>query len=124
MPRGYDQPLYLLPFDHRGTFETKMFGFKEPLTPAQTSEIAAVKGVIYDGFKAAIAAGVPKANAGILVDEQFGADIARDAKSAGFRLANEGRNTRDLQLWLGHKNIQHTVRYTELSPDRFRDFWR
>src|SRR5258706_2459654 len=53
MPRGYDQPLYLLPFDHRGTFETKMFGWKEPLTSAQTAEIAAVKGVIYDGVKAA-----------------------------------------------------------------------
>jgi integrase len=40
--------------------------------------------------------------------------------AAGYRLANEGRNTRDLQLWLGHKNIQHTVRYTELDGNRFR----
>ena len=84
MPRGYDQPLYILPFDHRGTFETKMFGWKEPLTPAQTAEIAAAKGVIYDGFKAALAAGVPKANAGILVDEQFGGAILRDATAHGF----------------------------------------
>jgi myo-inositol catabolism protein IolC len=84
MPRGYDQPLYILPFDHRGTFETKMFGWKEPLTPAQTAEIAAAKGVIYDGFKAALAAGVPKANAGILVDEQFGGAILRDATAQGF----------------------------------------
>ena len=60
MPRGYDQRLYILPFDHRGTFEAKMFGWKEPLTSAQTAEIAAAKGVIYDAFKAAIAAGVPK----------------------------------------------------------------
>ena len=40
--------------------------------------------------------------------------------AAGFRLANEGKNTRDLQLWLGHKNIQHTVRYTELDGNRFK----
>jgi myo-inositol catabolism protein IolC len=87
MPRGYDRPLYILPFDHRGTFETKMFGWKEPLTPAQTAEIAAAKSVIYDGFKAALAAGVPKAKAGILVDEQFGAAILRDASMQGFTTA-------------------------------------
>ena len=81
---GFDQPLYILPFDHRGTFETKMFGWKEPLTPAQTAEIAAAKGVIYDGFKAALAAGVPKAHAGILVDEQFGGAILRDATAHGY----------------------------------------
>ena len=38
--------------------------------------------------------------------------------------ANKGHDTRALQAYLGHKNIQHTVRYTELSPDRFKDFWR
>jgi integrase len=42
----------------------------------------------------------------------------------GYALANRGHDTRSLQAWLGHRNIQHTVRYTELSPDRFRDFWR
>jgi integrase len=44
--------------------------------------------------------------------------------ACGFKLANQGVDTRALQHYLGHKNIQHTVRYTELSPDRFRDFWR
>ena len=44
--------------------------------------------------------------------------------STGFKLANQGVDTRSLQHYLGHKNIQHTVRYTELSPDRFRDFWK
>jgi site-specific recombinase XerD len=39
-------------------------------------------------------------------------------------MANAGHDTRALQAWLGHKNIQHTVRYTELAPDRFKDFWR
>jgi type 1 fimbriae regulatory protein FimB/type 1 fimbriae regulatory protein FimE len=42
----------------------------------------------------------------------------------GYALANAGHDTRALQAWLGHKNIQHTVRYTEMAPDRFRDFWR
>ena len=44
--------------------------------------------------------------------------------ACGFALANKGHDTRALQAYLGHKNIQHTVRYTELSPTRFRDFWR
>ena len=44
--------------------------------------------------------------------------------ACGFKLANDGHDTRALQHYLGHKNIQHTVRYTELSPDRFKDFWR
>jgi type 1 fimbriae regulatory protein FimB/type 1 fimbriae regulatory protein FimE len=44
--------------------------------------------------------------------------------ACGFALANHGHDTRALQLWLGHKNIQHTVRYTELSPARFKTFWR
>lgn len=81
---GYDQPLYVLPFDHRGSFETKMFGWEGVLTAQQTAEIAAAKQVIYDGFKTAVAAGVPKGKAGILVDEQFGAAILRDAAANGF----------------------------------------
>jgi len=43
--------------------------------------------------------------------------------SAGFKLANDGRDTRTIQHYLGHKNIQHTVRYTEISPVRFKEFW-
>lgn len=43
--------------------------------------------------------------------------------SCGFKLANDGVDTRSLQGYLGHRNIQHTVRYTELSPNRFKDFW-
>ena len=42
----------------------------------------------------------------------------------GFKLANDGHDTRALQHYLGHKNIQHTVRYTDMAPDRFKDFWR
>src|ERR1700758_4038387 len=44
--------------------------------------------------------------------------------ACGFALVNKGHDTRALQAYLGHKNIQHTVRYTELAPDRFKDFWR
>src|SRR5258708_10999511 len=84
MTRGYDRPLYFLPFDHRGSFQTGMFGWKGAITPEQTAQIAATKQVIYEGFKAAIAAGVHKEKAGILVDEQFGAAILRDAKAHGY----------------------------------------
>jgi myo-inositol catabolism protein IolC len=87
MPRGSDRPLYILPFDHRGSFETNMFGWKGDLNGAQTAEIATARRVIFDGFRAAIAGGVPKAKAGILVDEQFGTAILRDAKAAGFPTA-------------------------------------
>jgi 5-dehydro-2-deoxygluconokinase len=84
MTIGYDKPLYVLPFDHRATFSKNMFGWQGPLSPEQTAQIAAAKQVIYDAFKAAVAAGVPKERAGILVDEQFGAAILRDASKQGF----------------------------------------
>ena len=83
-PRGFEKSLYVLPFDHRGSFVSGMFGWKGALTPEQTAQIAATKKVIYDGFKGAVAAGVPKEKAGILVDEQFGAAILRDAAAEGY----------------------------------------
>jgi 5-dehydro-2-deoxygluconokinase len=81
---GFDKPLYILPFDHRGSFQKKMFGWDGALSPQQTAEIAAAKRVIYDAFTAAVQSGVPKEKAGILVDEQFGATILRDASGAGY----------------------------------------
>jgi myo-inositol catabolism protein IolC len=84
MALGYHKPLYILPFDHRGSFQTGMFGWKGTLTAEQTAQIAAAKQVIYDGLKAAVAAGVAKERAGILVDEQFGAAILRDAGANGY----------------------------------------
>jgi myo-inositol catabolism protein IolC len=81
---GFDKPLYIQPFDHRGSFQTKMFGWKGKLTTKQTAEIAAAKQVIYDGFKVAVAAGVPKEKTGILVDEQFGAAILHHAAAQGY----------------------------------------
>jgi myo-inositol catabolism protein IolC len=87
MSIGFNKPLYVLPFDHRGSFETKMFGWTGDLTPAQTAEIAAAKQVIYEGFQEAVAASVPAEKAAILVDEQFGAAILRDAADKGFHTA-------------------------------------
>ncbi|MGE3804112.1 MAG: 2-deoxy-5-keto-D-gluconate 6-phosphate aldolase domain-containing protein [Gemmataceae bacterium] len=87
MAIGFNKPLYILPFDHRGSFQSKMFGWKGSLTKEQTAEIAATKQVIYDAFKAAIAGGVPKDRAGILVDEQFGEAILRDAAKNGYYTA-------------------------------------
>ena len=87
LPRGFEKPLYILPYDHRGSFETGMFGWHGELTASQTAEIAAAKEVIYEGFQKAVAGGVPREKAGILVDEQFGAAILRDALTKGFQIA-------------------------------------
>ncbi len=77
---GIDRSLYVLPFDRRVFFQ-------RTLSPDQTAQIAAAKQVIYDGFRAAVAAGVPKEKAGILVDEQFGRAVLRDAAAEGYTLA-------------------------------------
>jgi myo-inositol catabolism protein IolC len=87
MTQGFDRPLYIMPFDHRGSFKTGMFGWTGALTSEQTAKIAEAKQVIYDAFKAAVSAGVPEQKAGILVDEQFGAAILHDAKMHGFTTA-------------------------------------
>jgi 5-dehydro-2-deoxygluconokinase len=85
---GFDKPLYMLPFDHRGSFQSQMFGWKGgALKPQQVAQVAATKQVIYEGFQAAVAEGVPKDKAGILVDEQFGSSILRDAAAQGFLIA-------------------------------------
>lgn len=53
MSRGYERPLCIQPFDHRESFQTKLFGWKGGLTAEQTADVAAVKWIIYDGFQAA-----------------------------------------------------------------------
>ena len=77
--------------------------------------------------------GAPFTTAGFArMIERAGADAKLGFKAhphmlrhaCGYALANKGHDTRALQAYLGHKNIQHTVRYTELSPTRFKDFWR
>ncbi len=80
---GYTDPLYLLPFDHRHSYLTGMFGFEPPLNADQRARVIDSKRLIYEGFQVALAHGVPAAHAGILVDEEFGADLLRDAKASG-----------------------------------------
>jgi 5-dehydro-2-deoxygluconokinase len=84
MSVGYNKPLYILPFDHRASFQTGLLGWKGTLTAEQTARVGDAKQVVYDGFRAAVEDGVPKEYAGILVDEQFGAAILADANKEGF----------------------------------------
>ena len=87
MELGYDKPLYILAFDHRGSFQKKMLGIEGSPSPEEVEKISDAKRVIFEGFREAIDQGAPREAAGILVDEQFGADIARQAKQEGFVFA-------------------------------------
>jgi myo-inositol catabolism protein IolC len=84
---GHEQPLYILAFDHRGSFQKKMLGIPGAPTAEDARRISDAKQVIFEGFQQAIADGAPRDQAGLLVDEQFGADIARTAKAEGYQLA-------------------------------------
>ncbi|HUI19864.1 MAG TPA: DUF2090 domain-containing protein [Methylocella sp.] len=86
-PVGYDKPLYILPFDHRSSFEKGLYGWSGALSAEQTERIAQTKEVIYGGFRFALGTGLSKDRAGILVDEQFGARILRDASANGLIIA-------------------------------------
>jgi myo-inositol catabolism protein IolC len=101
MTLGYDGKLYILAFDHRGSFQKKFFGVEGEPNEQETATIADAKGVIYEGMLAALAAGAPRDAAGVLVDEQFGAEVARKAKAEGLMLAmpveRSGQNEFDFQ---------------------------
>jgi myo-inositol catabolism protein IolC len=84
MSLGYDKPLYILPFDHRHSYGSEVFGFHEPMSPEQIAVVASSKWVIYEGYKAAVAQGAPKGKSGILVDEEFGTAVLRDARANGY----------------------------------------
>lgn len=86
--RSLPENLFILPFDHRGSFEKDLFGItgRQP-TLDETVEISRYKRIIFNGFRQAITDGIPKDKAGILVDEQFGSDILRDAKRDGYLTA-------------------------------------
>lgn len=85
---GFNRDIYIMPFDHRGSFQEKLFGIKgRAPTSDETKEISKYKRIIYDGFKKAIGDGVPREKAGILVDEQFGSEILMDAKKDGYMTA-------------------------------------
>jgi myo-inositol catabolism protein IolC len=88
MALGYDGKLYILAFDHRGSFQKKMFGIEADPDDEQTRTIADAKHLIYEGMvKATEASSVPPETMGVLVDEQFGGDIPTQAKQAGLKLA-------------------------------------
>lgn len=84
---GYDQPLFIQPFDHRGSFTKSYFGFRgaPEISPANDgfAPVAAAKSLIYRGLLRAIEGGVPKEQVGILVDAQFGSQILADAAARG-----------------------------------------
>jgi myo-inositol catabolism protein IolC len=87
MALGYDGKLYILAFDHRGSFQKKMFGIQGDPTAEETETIADAKRLIFEGMELAVERGVDAAAAGVLVDEQFGSDIPRRAKERGLQLA-------------------------------------
>jgi 5-dehydro-2-deoxygluconokinase len=87
MALGYDGKLFILAFDHRGSFQKKMFGIQGDPTPEETATISDAKHLIYEGMKLATEQGAQADVSGALVDEQFGGSIPSDAKAAGLKLA-------------------------------------
>jgi myo-inositol catabolism protein IolC len=87
MTLGYDRSLYILAFDHRGSFQKKFFGVSGDPNAEETARIVDAKTVIFEGALRALGEGASRDSAGILVDEQFGADIARKAKAEGLNFA-------------------------------------
>jgi myo-inositol catabolism protein IolC len=87
MELGYDGKLYILAFDHRGSFQKKMFGIEGDPTEEETRRISDAKHLIYEGMAKAVERGAEPGATGVLVDEQFGGDIPRQAKERGLVLA-------------------------------------
>ena len=87
MALGYDGKLYLLAFDHRGSFQKKMFGIEGAPTPEETETITDVKRLVFEGMEKAVERGLDASTAGVLVDEQFGGDVPRLALEHGLKLA-------------------------------------
>ena len=87
MALGYDGKLYILAFDHRGSFQKKMFGIEGDPTDEETAKIADAKHMVFEGLLRALDQGADAGATGALVDEQFGGDIPSQAKQAGLRLA-------------------------------------
>jgi len=86
MALGYDGTLYILAFDHRGSFR-KMLGITGAPTEEDLAKVRDAKRLIFEGMQQALADGAQAGRVGVLVDEQAGADVARDAKAAGIKLA-------------------------------------
>ena len=116
MSLGYDGKLYILAFDHRGSFQKKMFGIEGDPTPEQTATIADAKHLIFEGMAKAADRGADPHASGALVDEQFGGDIPRDAKARGLKLAmpveKSGQNEFDFQY-----DDQFGEHFLDFDPD-------
>jgi myo-inositol catabolism protein IolC len=116
MALGYDGKLYILAFDHRGSFQKKMFGIQGEPTPEETETISDAKHLIFEGMRIATERGVDARSVGVLVDEQFGGSIPADAKEEGLKLAmpveKSGQDEFDFQY--GEEFGEHILRY---DPD-------
>jgi myo-inositol catabolism protein IolC len=101
MQLGYEKKLYILAFDHRGSFQKKFFGIEGEPDPEQTAMIADAKHLIFEGMQRAIAEGADPSITGVLVDEQFGGSVPEEAKAQGLKLAmpaeRSGQNMFDFQ---------------------------
>jgi myo-inositol catabolism protein IolC len=86
MTLGYTGELYILAFDHRGSFRKKMGVGSQP-TPEELERLIDAKRMIFEGFQRAVDEGLPRESAGLLVDEEYGADVARKARAEGLNLA-------------------------------------
>jgi 5-dehydro-2-deoxygluconokinase len=87
MTLGYDQKLYILAFDHRGSFQRKFFGIEGEPDSEQTAIIADAKHLIFEGLLQAISAGADRSVTGVLVDEQFGSTVPRETRERSLKLA-------------------------------------
>jgi myo-inositol catabolism protein IolC len=116
MKPGYDQKLYILAFDHRGSFQKKFFGIEGEPDPEQTAMIADAKHLIFEGLQQAVAAGADASVTGVLVDEQFGGSVPEEARAQGLKLAmpaeRSGQNMFDFQY--GEDFAKHIE---EFDPD-------
>ena len=112
--RGYVRPLYLLPFDHRHSYVAGMFRLAAPLTAEQHRVVTDSKRVIYDGFQDAAVRDVSIGSAGVLVDEEFGAEILRDAAAHGHvtALPVEKSGSAEFELEYGEAFAQHIAAFS------------
>src|SRR6201994_1237162 len=101
MALGYDGKLYIPAFDHRGSFQKKMFGIQGDPTAEETAKIADVKHLIFEGMLVAVERGAEAGATGVLVDEQFGSTIPEQAREHGLKLSmpveKSGQNEFDFQ---------------------------
>jgi len=116
MQLGYEKKLYILAFDHRGSFQKKFFGIEGDPDPEQTAMIADAKHLIFEGMQRAVAGGAEASVTGVLVDEQFGGSVPEEARAQGLKLAmpaeRSGQNMFDFQY--GDEFGEHIARF---DPD-------